>query len=158
GLVLDDFHLIDDPRCHTTLAWFIERVPAHLQIAIATRSDPVMPLGLLRARGELSELRAKDLRFDDDEVAAFLNDRLDLELAPEELAALRARTEGWPAGLYLAALSLRRVRDRGEFLKAFAGDDHLIVDYLGPELLEGLDPGLRTFLARTAVLDRFCAG
>jgi LuxR family maltose regulon positive regulatory protein len=157
GLVLDDLHLITDPACHASLAWFVENTPATLRIAVATRSDPALPLGRMRANGEVSELRGEDLRFDAGEVATFLNGHLALGLAASDVAALARRTEGWPAGLYLAALSLRGAADRAGFVAAFAGVDRLIEEYLGPEILGGLDPELRAFLSRTSILERFCA-
>ncbi len=108
-LVLDDLHLVSDAAAHGTLAWLVEKAPADVRIAIATRHAPGLPLGRLRARGDLTELRAADLRFDDGEARCLLNERLGRDLSPDELAALVRRTEGWPAGLYLAALSLRAV-------------------------------------------------
>ncbi|MDP2712538.1 MAG: BTAD domain-containing putative transcriptional regulator [Solirubrobacteraceae bacterium] len=157
ALVLDDVHLVVDPLSHETLAWFIDNAPHEMRVAIATRQDPQLPLGRLRARGELTELRAAQLVFDAREVELFLNGRLELDLAPAELEALGRRTEGWAAGLYLAALSLRGVADRGEFVAAFAGDDNMVVDYLAPEVLRGLDEERRVFLARTSILERFSA-
>lgn len=157
ALVLDDMHFIDDALCHRTLAWFVERAPANLRIAIATRRDPELPLGRLRARGHMTELRAEDLRFDADEGAAFLNEQLELGLEQAEVQALLRRTEGWPAGLYLAALSMRRTPDRKQFVAAFAGDNEHVVDYLAPEILGAVDARQRRFLGCTSILDRFCA-
>lgn len=156
-LVLDDLHLITDRAAHETLGWLVENAPANLRIAIATRHAPGLPLGRLRARGDLAELRGADLRFDTPEVRGFLNDRLGLDLGDAELDALEERAEGWPAGLYLAALSLRGAPDREDGVAAFAGDDELIVDFLAPELLRGLDAETRSFLLRTSILESFCA-
>lgn len=156
-LVLDDLHLVCDPAAHDTLAWLVENAPKNLRIAVGTRHAPGLPLGRLRARGDLTELRAADLRFDAAEVRCLLNERLGLGLADADADALARRTEGWPAGLYLAALSLRGVEDRSAFVATFAGDDEAIVDYLRPELLRGLDEATRTFLVRTSILESFCA-
>ncbi|MBW3654304.1 MAG: AMP-binding protein, partial [Actinobacteria bacterium] len=156
-LVLDDLHLVCDPAAHETLGWFVEHAPANLRIAIATRHAPALGLGRLRARGELTELRTADLRFDGDDARRFLNERHGLALDDADVDALMRRTEGWPAGLYLAALSLRGVADQSAFIAAFAGDDELIVDYLRPELLRGLDDATRRFLRRTSILESFCA-
>ncbi len=156
-LVLDDLHLVADADVHATLGWLVEHAPAGLRIAIATRHAPALALGRLRARGALTELRAADLRFGDEDAERFLNERLGLRLGADDVEALTRRTEGWPAGLYLAALSLRGVEHRSQFIAAFAGDDELIVDYLGPELLRGLDGPTRSFLLRTSILDSFCA-
>ncbi|MHB8694183.1 MAG: LuxR C-terminal-related transcriptional regulator [Solirubrobacteraceae bacterium] len=157
GLVLDDFHCIQDPVCQTTLAWLVKHAPPNLLIAIVTRRDPALPLGRMRARGEVCELRADDLRFDAAEVAVFMNGQLELGLDAHALEVLTARTEGWPAGLYLAALAMRGSSDAAAFVAAFGGDDHLVVDYLGPEVLMSLEPALLTFLLRTSVPTRFCA-
>jgi LuxR family maltose regulon positive regulatory protein len=153
-LVLDDYHAITNSDIHRQMTFFVEHLPRSLRLVIATRSDPPLPLGRLRARGEVAEVRVDGLRFSDAESSLFLNDVLGLELTEEDVASLHERTEGWAAGLYLAALSLRGRRDRGEFIAAFAGDDRQLVDYLGAEVLDGLPVDPRTFLLRSSVLER----
>ena len=119
--------------------------------------DPALPLGALRAHGELLELRADELRFTEAEAAEFLNGRLGLELDPADVALLVARTEGWPAGLYLAALSLAGKADKHALVRAFDGTSAHVVDFLAGEVLAGYEPELQTFMLRTSVLERLCA-
>ncbi|MGE5273747.1 MAG: LuxR C-terminal-related transcriptional regulator [Verrucomicrobiota bacterium] len=156
-LVLDDYHLITNAEIHEALGFFIERLPESLRLVLASRQDPPLPLGRMRARGQLAELRAADLRFSDEEAATFLNDVLELALRDEDVGRLQARTEGWPAALYLAALSLRGRDDATAWIASFAGDDRHLVDYLTAEVLSRQNPGLRTFLLRTSILPRLCA-
>jgi LuxR family maltose regulon positive regulatory protein len=156
-LILDDYHVISDRECHASLLFLLRRLPMHVRLVIATRSDPPLELSRLRGRGELCELRAADLAFVGDEVAALLNDALGLGLGAGELEQLEARTEGWAAGLYLAALSLRRQADRSAFIAAFAGDHRHLVAYLGTEVLGQLPENLRVFLVQTSILERFSA-
>jgi LuxR family transcriptional regulator, maltose regulon positive regulatory protein len=151
-LVLDDYQFISSRAVHGQLDFFLERLPATTRLVIASRSDPPLPLGRLRARGELLEVHADDLRFDGPESTTLLNDLLGLELVADDVESLQARTEGWAAGLYLAALSLRNRDDPGSFLAAFAGDDRHLVDYLGDEVLAGLSTERRKFLLHTSVL------
>jgi LuxR family transcriptional regulator, maltose regulon positive regulatory protein len=155
-LVLDDYHLVGSDDIHQAIGVLVERLPASLHLAIATRSDPPLPLARMRARGELLEIRADQLRFSEPETAALLNDALGLGLADADVARLRQRTEGWAAGLYLAALSLRDRADAGGFIEAFAGDDRHVVDYLGGEVLAGQPPQTRAFLLQTSILERLC--
>jgi LuxR family transcriptional regulator, maltose regulon positive regulatory protein len=155
-LVLDDYHVIANAEIHEALAYLVERMPSSLRLVLATREDPPLPLGRLRARGQLAELRASDLRFQTDEATAFLNDSLGLDLAPADVERLQARTEGWPAALYLAALSLRGRPDPTSLIDAFAGDDRHVVDYLTGEVLARLPADLRLFLVRTSILTRLC--
>lgn len=155
-LVLDDYHLITNPDVHEGLAHLVERLPEQLRLVLATREDPPLPLGRLRARGELLELRADALRFSDEEARTFLNDLLELGLSPEDVERLQTRTEGWPAALYLAALSLRDRPDASSLIEAFAGDDRHLVDYLTAEVLARQPPALRSFLLRTSILRRLC--
>ena len=155
-LVVEDYHLITAPEVHRTLAYLIERSPATLRVVLSTRADPALPLGRMRARGELAEIRADDLRFTDDETEQFLVGSLGLELSRADLARLQSRTEGWPAALYLAALTLRGRSDPGALIEQFAGDDRYIVDYLTTEVLARQTPELRAFLLRTSILSRFC--
>jgi ATP/maltotriose-dependent transcriptional regulator MalT len=156
-LVVDDYHVITNPQIHEALAYLIERAPPAFRIALATREDPPLPLGRLRASAELAELRAGELRFSDEETAAFLMGALGLELSAEDVARLQARTEGWPAALYLAALSLRGRPDASALIERFAGDDRYVVDYLTAEVLARQPPELRSFLLRTSILKRLCA-
>ncbi len=155
-LVVDDYHLITNPQIHEALAYLIERAPAAFRLVLATREDPPLPLGRLRARGELGEVRAGELRFSGEEAAAFLTEALGLELSAGDVARLQARTEGWPAALYLAALSLRGRPDAGALISRFAGDDRYVVDYLTGEVLARQPPELRSFLLRTSILKRLC--
>jgi LuxR family maltose regulon positive regulatory protein len=154
-LVLDDYHLITNPAIHASLGDMIARLPEALRLVIATREDPPLALGRLRANAELAEVRAQDLRFSDGETSAFLVDALGLTLAPEDVARLQARTEGWPAALYLAALSLRGRTDPSALVERFAGDDRHMVDYLTSEVLAGQPAEVRQFLLRTSILKRF---
>ncbi|HEX5014200.1 MAG TPA: LuxR C-terminal-related transcriptional regulator [Candidatus Limnocylindrales bacterium] len=154
-LVLDDYYLVTNPDVHRALVHVIERMPASLRIVVATREDPPFPLARWRARGELVEIRAGDLRFTADEASAFLVDALGLDISAADVERLRDRTEGWPAALYLAALSLRGRPDAGAIVERFAGDDRYVVDYLTTEVLARQPPDLRSFLVRTSILKRF---
>src|SRR5262249_43948010 len=149
-LVLDDYHRVRERRCHELLTTFIEHQPPNLQLVLATRTDPPLRLGRLRARGELLELRAGDLRFSAAEAEAFFAATLGTALDPEVAAILVERTEGWPAGLYLAALSLRDGRDPRRFLEEFTGSQRHVAEYLTGELLEGQEEEVRRFLVRTS--------
>jgi LuxR family maltose regulon positive regulatory protein len=153
-LVLDDYHLIERADIHETVGFLLEHAHPPLQLVISTRSDPPLPLPRMRARGELLEIRADELRFTLEESGAFLNDVLGLGLDHEGVLRLHDRTEGWAAGLYLAALSLRGRPDRGRFIADFAGDDRHVVDYLGAEVLRNQPEDVRTFLLHTSILDR----
>jgi LuxR family maltose regulon positive regulatory protein len=156
-LVLDDFHRLGSATARESVAWFVEHLPPTVQLVIATRADPALPLGALRARGELVELRADDLRFTLDEAREFLNAGLGLELAAGDVEQLVARTEGWPAGIYLAALSLTGKEDKPALVRAFDGTSAHVVDFLSTEVLDGFDPELQAFMLRTSVLERLCA-
>ena len=156
-LVLDDYHLAGDPEVHESVVYLLEHLPAGVRLALTTRSDPPFPLGRMRARGQLLEVRGADLRFSDDEAAGLLNGALGLSLGEHEIAQLQARTEGWAAGLQLAGLSLRGRAGAEAFIAAFAGDNRQLVDYLGEEVLDGLAPERRAFLRRTSILERMCA-
>ena len=152
--VLDDYHVIDARAVDDALAFLIERLPPQMHLVIATREDPQLPRARLRARGQLTELRAADLRFTSSEAAEFLNETMGLELSSGEVAALEERTEGWIAGLQLAALSMRGREDVSGFIGAFAGDNRYIVDYLVEEVLQRQPERIRSFLLQTSVLDR----
>jgi LuxR family maltose regulon positive regulatory protein len=153
-LVLDDYHLIDAKPVDDALTFLLEHLPPRMHLVIATRADPQLPLARLRARGQLTELRAADLRFTASEAAEFLNPVMGLHLSAADIAALEDRTEGWIAGLQLAALSLRGRQDAPEFIRAFAGDHRYIVDYLVEEVLRRQPRPVRDFLLQTAILDR----
>jgi LuxR family maltose regulon positive regulatory protein len=156
-LVLDDYHALENTEIHEAITFLLDHSPSALRLVIATRSDPPLPLARLRARGELLEIRAGDLRFEPEESARFLNDVLGLGLDPDDVLRLHARTEGWAAGLYLAALSLRGREDPAPFITAFAGDDRHVVDYLGAEVLQSQPEVVRMFMLRTSILDRLSA-
>jgi LuxR family transcriptional regulator, maltose regulon positive regulatory protein len=158
-LALDDYHLIEDASIHQMLAFLLERSPTYLHLLISTRADPPMPLARLRARGDVTELRAADLRFTSQEATAFLNTMMGLSLTPEEVEALEARTEGWVAGLQLAALSLksRSAADVTAFIAEFAGNHRYIVDYLVDEVLLRQPEETQRFLLYTSILGRLCA-
>ena len=153
-LILDDYHAIDARPVDSALTFLLEHLPPQMHLVIATREDPQLPLARLRARGHLTELRAADLRFTDSEAAAFLNQVMGLNLSPGEIAALEERTEGWIAGLQLAALSMRDQEDVPGFIQTFAGDHRYIVDYLVAEVLGRQPEQVRSFLLQTSILDR----
>jgi len=153
-LVLDDYHVIGDKRIDDALLFLLEHLPPQMHLVIATRENPQLPLGRLRARGHLTELRAADLRFDAGEAAAFLNRMMSLDLSADEITALEARTEGWITGLQLAALSMQGREDTPAFIRAFAGDNRYIVDYLLEEVLQRQSDHVRSFLLQTSILDR----
>ncbi len=154
-LILDDYHLIEAPEVHDGLTFLLEHRPAQLHVLIATRTDPPLQLARMRAGGQLSELRAADLRFTLEESAAYLNGPMGLQLREGDLATLDARTEGWIAALQLAALSMQGRDDVPAFIAGFAGDDHYVVDYLGEEVLARQPADTRDFLLRTSILERF---
>ncbi len=153
-LVLDDYHLAEDSGTRAGMVFLLEHLPPQVHLVVSSRSDPALPLARLRARGELVEVRAADLRFTGGEAATYLNELNALALSPEDVAALERRTEGWAAALQLAALSLSGRDDRSQFIAGFAGDDRFVVDYLGDEVLDGLPEGVRRFLLDTSVLER----
>lgn len=156
ALILDDYHTINHTDIHDTVTFVIDHLPPTLQIVIATRADPPLPLGRWRVRGQLLELRAADLRFTPDEAAVFLNERMGLNLTRDDVVALEARTEGWIAGLQLAALSMQGRRDTHEFVQAFTGSHRFVLDYLVEEVLNRQPPDIQTFLLHTSILDRLC--
>ena len=153
ALVLDDYHVIDSKPVDNALTFLLEHLPPQMHLVITTREDPNLPLARLRAQGQLTELRAADLRFTPAEAAEFLNQVMGLNLSAEDIAALENRTEGWIAGLQLAALSTRGREDVHEFIKAFAGDNRYIVDYLVEEVLQRQPERVQSFLLQTSILD-----
>lgn len=153
-LVLDDYHLIEAPSVHDALIFLLENQPPNFHLVIATREDPSLKLARLRARGQLTELRAADLRFTSSEAAEFLNQVMGLDLATDDVVALEARTEGWIAGLQLAALSIQGSDDSASFIKSFTGSHRLVMDYLIEEVLNNQAEIVQDFLVRTSILDR----
>ncbi len=155
-LVLDDYHQIESQAVHASLAFLIEHQPAELHVVLSTRADPPLPLAKLRARGRLAELRNADLRFTATEAAVLLREAVgaDLSLPDTAVAGLATRTEGWVAGLQLAALSLRGQSDQAEFVAMFNGSHRFVLDYLTEEVLEQQPAPMREFLLETSVLDR----
>ncbi len=156
-LVLDDYHAIESPEVHEILLFILERAPASLHLVLLTRADPPFPLARLRVRGELLEVRAADLRFSGGEAARFFNDLMGLDLSGEQLAALQAKTEGWAAGLQMAALSLQGRSDVEGFIEAFTGADRFVLDYLLEETLALLPEDLQRVMPELSILGRFNA-
>ena len=156
-LVLDDYHRITSPAVDDLLAFLIEHMPPQMHMVITTREDPQLPLSRLRARGQMTELRVADLRFTADEAAGFLNQGMGLSLSVENVTALERRTEGWIAGLQLAALALQTNQtdtDKNTFIETFTGGHHFILDYLVEEVLANQLDDVRDFLLQTAILKR----
>ncbi|MCH8339020.1 MAG: tetratricopeptide repeat protein, partial [Chloroflexi bacterium] len=153
-LVLDDYHVIDAKPVDNALTFLLDHLPPQMHLVIASRADPPLPLAHLRGRGELTELRAADLRFTPDEAATFLNQVMGLGLSAEEVTALETRTEGWIVGLQMAALSMQGRADTASFIQAFTGSHHFIIDYLVEEVLQRQPERVRSFLLQTSILDR----
>jgi len=155
-LILDDYHVLDAKAVDHALTFLLEHLPPHLHLVIATREDPQLPLARLRAGGHLTEVRAVDLRFTPSEAAEFLTQVMGLTLSAEDIAALERRTEGWIAGLQLAALSMQGQQDAAGFITSFTGSHHFVLDYLVEEVLGQQSERVQTFLLRTSILDRLC--
>jgi LuxR family maltose regulon positive regulatory protein len=153
-LVIDDYHEVASAEIHESMAYLLEHMPANLHVVVITRADPSLPLARMRARGELVEIRAADLRFTDDEAATYFREVAGLELDATAVNALASRTEGWVAALQLAGLSMEGRDDVGEFIAGFAGDDRYIVDYLVEEVLQRQTDAVRSFLLQTSILAR----
>ncbi|MBI5297073.1 MAG: helix-turn-helix transcriptional regulator [Chloroflexi bacterium] len=158
-LVLDDYHLLDSKAVDEALTFLVEHQPPQLRLVIASREDPPLPLARLRVRNQLTELRTADLRFTSAEAADFLNRMMGLNLSEGDVAALEARTEGWIAGLQLAALSMQGhvSRDTARFIQSFTGSNRFVLDYLLEEVLQRQPEHIQTFLLRTSILNRLCA-
>jgi LuxR family maltose regulon positive regulatory protein len=156
-LVLDDYHLITAQPIHAALGFLLEHLPTVLRLVIVTRSDPPLPIARLRARGQLMELRSVDLRFTLDEAATFLNQVMGLELSAADIAALDRRTEGWIAGLQMAALSMQGRGDVTTFIEAFGGSHRFVLDYLVEEVLDRQSSDIQDFLRKTSILERMTA-
>jgi LuxR family maltose regulon positive regulatory protein len=153
-LVLDDYHLIGAQPVHDALTFLLEHLPPQIHLVVATREDPLLPLARLRARGQLTELRATDLRFSSSEAAVFLNQVMGLDLSEEDVATLESRTEGWIAGLQLAAISMQGRKDVSGFIQSFGGSHRFVLDYLVEEVLGQQSAGVQAFLLQTAILNR----
>ncbi len=153
-LVLDDYHVIETKPVNEMLAFLLEHMPQQMHLVIVTREDPPLPLARLRARGQLSELRAADLRFSFSEAACFLNLLMGLKLADKDIADLENRTEGWITGLQLAAVSMQGQKDNAAFIRAFTGSNRFVLDYLMEEVLQKQPEDVQSFLLHTSILDR----
>lgn len=156
-LILDDYHLIHARAIHATIQLFIEHLPPHIHLVIATRADPNLPLARLRARNKVLELRIDHLRFTPAEVAEYFNQVMQFDLSEKDINLLEMRTEGWIASLQMAALSLKRYTDPTTFLQAFSGNHRYIIDYLAEEVLNCLPQAVQAFLLQTCILNRMCA-
>lgn len=156
-LILDDYHVIETAGIHSALAFVIDHLPPNLHLVLVTRSEPPLPLARLRAHGQLTELRTDDLRFTTGQVATFLETALNFQLSDADVSALHERTEGWVAGLKLAALSLSDRRDVSAFVRSFSGNHRYITDYLVEEVLDRQPPATRRFLLATSILERLSA-
>jgi len=156
-LVLDDYHVIETPAIHGHLSFLLDHLPRHMHLIISSRADPPLPLARLRARDQLIELRESDLRFTRAEAVQFLNETMSLPLTSEEIAALETRTEGWIAGLQLAALSLRGREDLSGFVRAFTGSHRFVFDYLTDEVFARQTESIQSFLIQTSILERLNA-
>jgi LuxR family transcriptional regulator, maltose regulon positive regulatory protein len=154
-LVLDDYHVIDAKPVDHALTFLLDHLPPHMHLVIATREDPQLPLARLRVGDQLTEVRVTDLRFTYSEAAGFLNQVMGLGLSAEDIAALETRTEGWIAGLQLAAISMQGQQDAG-FIASFTGSHHFVMDYLLEEVLGQQSESVQTFLLRTSILNRLC--
>ncbi len=155
-LVLDDYHVINNKSINDAVSFLLEQMPPQMHLVITTREDPDFPLSRLRARGQLTELRAADLRFNSLEVGDFLNRMMGLNLSEEEIKGLEGRTEGWIAGLQLAAISMRGVDDTAGFIRSFTGSNRFVMDYLVEEVLRQQPENVQIFLLQTSILDRLC--
>src|SRR6184192_3518017 len=155
-LVLDDYHVIEAKPVDQALTYLVDHLPPQMHLVIATREDPPLPLARLRVGGHLTEVRAVDLRFTPSEAAAFLNQGMGLHLEAQDIAALERRTEGWIAGLQLAAISMQGQQDTTSFITSFTGSHHFVLDYLVEEVLQQQPESIQNFLLRTSILDRLC--
>src|SRR6266487_162227 len=153
-LVLDDYHVLDAKAVDHALTYLVEHLPPHMHLVIATREDPQLPLARLRAGDQLTEVRVTDLRFTHSEAAGFLNQVMGLNLSAQDIAALETRTEGWIAGLQLAAISMQGHKDTISFIKSFTGSHHFVLDYLVEEVLQQQPESVQNFLLRTSIFDR----
>jgi LuxR family maltose regulon positive regulatory protein len=153
-LVLDDYHVINEPQIHHAVTYILDHIPPRMQLMIATRSDPPLPLARLRGQGKLHEVRVEDLQFSTEESGYFLRKTFGIQISESDLLSLNRQTEGWITGLQMAALSLRDQEDTSFFVREFAGDDRLIVDYLVEEVLSSVSEEKRHFLSHTGILEK----
>ncbi len=156
-LVLDDYHVIDNPAIHEGLLYLIEHAPPQIHCIVTTRVDPPMPLARLRVRGQLLEIRAADLRFSVDEAGQYFNQQVGVQLSRESLERLQQKTEGWVAGLQMAALSLHNRDDVESFIEAFTGADRYIIDFLLEEVIRRQPEDIQQAMVKLSILDRFTA-
>ena len=154
-LVLEDYHNIVAPEIHKLVEFLIRHKPENLHIIVVSRIDPQLPLHYLRAKNSLSEIRVRDLSFSNDEAYAFFNRLAGLNLSTEQVIRLNNRTEGWISGLHMAALSLKAIENKDEFINSFTGNNRYIMDYLLEEVLSGQPDQVKRFLLETSILDRF---
>lgn len=154
SLVLDDYHVIEEQPIHEAIAFLLDHLPPQMHMVIATRSDPPLPIARLRARGQLAEVRAADLRFTPEEAAEFLSRIVGPGLPGDSVSVLASRTEGWAAGLQMAAVSMRGREDVQDFIAGFTGSQHYVLDYLVEEVLQRQSEGVQSFLLQTSILDR----
>jgi LuxR family maltose regulon positive regulatory protein len=153
-LVLDDYHVIEDPAVHNAMTFLLDNLPPKMHLVITSRSDPLLPIPSLRAKSQVIELRAENLRFTFQEATRFLNQVMGLAVSEDDVHSLETRTEGWITGLHLAALSMQDSADAAGFISAFTGDDRYIVDYLVDEVLAQRPSGTKNFLLQTSILNR----
>jgi LuxR family transcriptional regulator, maltose regulon positive regulatory protein len=151
-LVLDDYQFVTEERSHETVAFLVDHLPENVHLVISSRTDPPLHLGRLRARAEMNEIRTEQLAFSKEEADSLLNEKMGLDIGPDDLSVLLERTEGWPAGIYLASLSLQNKEDKHAFIESFRGSNRYIVGLLGEEVLAGLTEEVRQFLLETSVL------
>ena len=156
-LVLDDFHLIQSSEIMHFLSYFLEHIPENTHLVISTRSDPMLPLARLRSQNQLIELRSRELSFSAKDISILFNKKLKIKLSEEDIYSLETKTEGWIAGLQLAALSMQGNEDAAAFIKAFAGNNRYIMDYLIEEVLSVQQVGIEDFLLKTSVLEQLSA-
>jgi LuxR family maltose regulon positive regulatory protein len=156
-LILDDYQVIEEPVIHQGMVFFLEHLPAHLHLILSSRVDPDLPLARLRAHGQLTEIRADELRFQEGEASQFLDKMLSPPLSKEELQRLVSRTEGWVAGLHLVALTVQKREDRAAYLETLTGSQRYLLDYVQEDILARLSPDMRDFLLHTAILSRLDA-
>lgn len=154
-LILDDYHLLEGGQIDALIRQLVDRLPPQVHLAIGSREDPALGLAKMRASGDLNEIRAADLRFKAQESSSFLNEAMALSLSDEDVAALGLRTEGWVAGLQLAAVSLQNTEDKSEFIRTFAGSHRFVLDYLTEEVLANQPENIRQFLMKVSVLEQF---
>ena len=156
SLVLDDYHIIDAKPVDRIMRYLLSNMPSQLHLVICSREDPNLPLAGLRAQRQLSELRAEDLRFSQREATKFLEETMGLNISPDDVSALEARTEGWIAGIQLAAISMKGHKDTSQFISSFSGSHHFVMDYLVEEVLQQQPETIKQFLFSTSILDRMC--